>query len=734
MNTIHFTITPAEFCRQRGWQTREKRGQIQAKYCPFCSGGRSRTKWSFSLNAIHGAFSCFKGSCPAREGGSFWQLLETAGLDPKDFIDRDASPARRSNRSQVSQRETDMTFKRNHNFAHNAQTSGAQFVGGSQTKQFKAPYTPVRPLTAECRTYLEGERLIDAATLTHWRVGSTPDGNIIMPFFESRNAAGEPASHVLSKHRLAREPRQGEPKAKRDADGKAILYGTWLCDPAGGNLTITEGELDAMTLSMAGVENVVSLPSGTNDHDFIDLQWQWLDQWESITLWMDNDDAGRRALHELAKRLRRDRCRQVVVRYKDANDMLRAIAEQRGLDAALAEIKAAVDGAREYQLEDLVDLADEHEEDAPDDDDFLVTRWGALDAATRGIHPGDFYLIFGDNGSGKSTAMGNLLCEQLEAGGKVMLYSGEMSIGETRDWVDRMLAGPSNIEARYHKETGATDYVPKSDVVGRIRNWYRGRVWFYKRFGALDFDAFFDAAEYAVRRYGIKMIIIDSLTTAIPDDDYDKYSKQGALAGRARQFADEFGVSVFLMMHVTAESLRDGGDQRPPTKAALRGAHAVADWATHIIGCWRVPDEVKNRKPVEASGRSRAKENFFYKTDNVLVLLKNRTRGELVTARMGFDETSKRLYLQSTPAQANRPYGWATDAPVAAVPTATPAPLPEPLAITAPPEVEPVIAATSAELEPGSVEDWERIAETMRAAGELPPPHREPTWVGEIPF
>ena len=197
-----------------------------------------------------------------------------------------------------------MTFQKNHNFAHNAQTSGAQFVGGNQTKQFKTPYTPVRLLTAECRAYLENERLLDGETLTRWRVGSSPDGSIIMPFFESSDAVGNPIRHVLSKHRLPREPRQGEPKAKRDADGKAVLYGTWLCDPAGKNLTIMEGEFDAMTVSMAGVANVVSLPAGTNDQDFVDLQWQWLDQWESITLWMDNDDAGRRALHELAKRLR----------------------------------------------------------------------------------------------------------------------------------------------------------------------------------------------------------------------------------------------------------------------------------------------------------------------------------------------------------------------------------------------------------------------------------------------
>ncbi len=729
---ITFTITPEQFCRERGWDFKLKRGQLQVRYCPFCGGGRSRTKWSFALNAKHGAYSCFKGGCLANAGGSFWNLLEHAGYNPTDYIDR-SSTARRSFTKSTTTKETkDMAFKSSHNFAHDAKNPGAALVGGAK-KVFKTPYTQALPLNDISRAYLENERLLSADTLAQWGIASKQDGGVLLRYWEGRDAGGNPIRHVFSKHRLPREAKDGEKKASRDADGKAILYGVWLCDTNYQNLTIMAGEYGAMSVWQSGVRDVVSLPSGDNDHEFVDLQWDWLDKWECITLWMDADASGQKALHELAKRLRRERCKQVNdTGYKDANDMLRGITSEHGIDAAHEAIRLAVANAADYQMEDLVDLADYVEEQIVESDENMLTRWGAIDAVTKGIHPGDFYVVFGDNASGKSTAMGNMLCERLESGGKALLYSGEMSAIQCGRWVHGMLAGPANIDEVFDKASGATDFIPKAEVLTRIRDWHRGRLWFYKKFGALDLDSFFEACEYAVRRYGISMIVIDSLTTAVGNHDGDMYSQQGIFAGRCRQFAEEFGCAVFLLMHQTADSIRDGQDQKPPTKGAIRGAHDVTDWATHILGVWRVPGEVRNRIPTEK------KPNHFYQTDNVLVLLKNRDRGETVTARMVCDKKSTRLYMQATPAQANRRYGWETAAPAPAI---SDDPLPEPLAVSAAPLIEPeamfepfqsVPTETAASLI--ADDEWDAFLEAKAAAGELPPPAREEVWIGEIPF
>jgi hypothetical protein len=151
------------------------------------------------------------------------------------------------------------------------------------------------------------------------------------------------------------------------------------------------------------------------------------------------------------------------------------------------------------------------------------------------------------------------------------------------------------------------------------------------------------------------MIVVDSLTTALGGGELpqsEMYFQQGVFAARARSFAEEFGVSVFVLMHITADSLRDGGENKPPTKAALRGAHAVADAATHILGTWRVPEEIKRKEGTERKG------NHWYGVDNVLVLLKNRDRGDHVTARMGFDNASKRFYGFDSPNDKNRAYKW----------------------------------------------------------------------------
>jgi hypothetical protein len=315
-----------------------------------------------------------------------------------------------------------------------------------------------------------------------------------------------------------------------------------------------------------------------------------------------------------------------------------------------------------------------------------------------------------------------------------------MSAIQCGRWVHGMLAGPSNIDEVFDKASGATDYIPKAEVLTRIRDWHRGRLWFYKKFGALDLDSFFEACEYAVRRYGISMIVIDSLTTAVSNNDGDMYSQQGILAGRCRQFAEEFGCAVFLLMHQTADSIRDGQDQKPPTKGAIRGAHDVTDWATHILGVWRVPGEVRNRVPTEK------KPNHYYQTDNVLVLLKNRDRGENVTARMGFEKKSKRLYMQATPAQANRRYGWETAAPASAI---SDDPVPAPPAVSVAPPAASAAAPIEVETEAAPLQTaaaesdagdfWDEVADDDTITTVPPSSAHAPIWVGDadgegIPF
>lgn len=775
---IVWKVTPEEFVRTQNWESRRRGQEIEVKSCPYCAGGRSKDTWKFAINATTGQFKCMKGSCPASAGGGFWDLIEAAGLNPVEFIDRSDKQGRRQSTQKKEAHTMSMNnFRKDNNFDHHNPNPGAHITGAQEKKDFKPPYTPAHELSAAATSYLHGRGLSDA-TLTVWCVASNPGGDILFRYFEARAADGQPAGHVFSKQRFL-DP-AAPSKTIRDAGGKAILYGTWLCDPqVSKTLTIVVGELDAITISQAGVPNIVSLPSGDNDHNFVDLQWKWLAQWERIVLWMDADQSGQRALHILAMRLKRTRCFQVETPYKDANALLTERTKTHDADDAMAVIRQTIEDAIPYQHELLVDVADAMEagdraaQEEPEP--VSLTRWGAIDAATKGFHAGDTYLVFGAAGSGKSTVVANLACERIEAGGNVLLYSGEMSLNQCGRWIEGILAGPQYTVSETDSASGAVDHKPDPRALPAIRQWYRGHLSFYKVFGAIDPDAFFDACEYAVRRFKVDTIVIDSLTTAFPPGTDDLYQVQGEFAWRARHFAEEFGVTIFLLMHTTAASDRDGAEEKPPTLGAMRGAKVCQDAATHVLGVWRVPVEIRTRVP---SGK---KPNRYYESHNVIVLLKNRDRGEQAQVRMCFDARSKRFSQQATPDHATRQFRWVETLTGVAPPLtdkATPAyrewrmhhametrtgyqdidaavdkgqvtpyqcDLPDHAcqwapkrqeAPAPPPAPEPILETDApAQPEPGSVESLQAIDAMRKASGELRPSVPMPdTFIGEIPF
>jgi len=63
-------------------------------------------------------------------------------------------------------------------------------------------------------------------------------------------------------------------KAWREKGGKAVFWGMDECDPKK-PLIICEGEFDALALDEAGLENVVSVPSGAEDLTCIASCWDW---------------------------------------------------------------------------------------------------------------------------------------------------------------------------------------------------------------------------------------------------------------------------------------------------------------------------------------------------------------------------------------------------------------------------------------------------------------------------
>jgi hypothetical protein len=80
---FEWNVTPAGFLGQIGLKFKAKKEFLALEFCPFCKGGDHNDKGTCIVHATDGNYTCCRASCGER--GSFWKLIESQGLDPRDF-------------------------------------------------------------------------------------------------------------------------------------------------------------------------------------------------------------------------------------------------------------------------------------------------------------------------------------------------------------------------------------------------------------------------------------------------------------------------------------------------------------------------------------------------------------------------------------------------------------------------------------------------------------------------
>ena len=205
---------------------------------------------------------------------------------------------------------------------------------GIHEPQFDKPRTKawVRPQKPRCQapqskvlSYLLDVRKLTSDAIEAYKIGEDGE-NIIFPFMHGNEL-------VMAKYRPAIDG--GTPKPTT-AGCKPVLFGWQAIPEDARSVTITEGEIDAMSMWDYGFP-ALSLPFGGGKgakHAWIDHEYHRLDQFETIYLALDSDGPGQEATAEIADRLGKHRCRIVKLPYKDAN-------ECRQKNVSVAQIEGA---------------------------------------------------------------------------------------------------------------------------------------------------------------------------------------------------------------------------------------------------------------------------------------------------------------------------------------------------------------------------------------------------------
>lgn len=518
--------------------------------CPLCHGGsRGKDKHTFCLFLNNGTFVCKRGSCGRH--GRFEELA-------KELANEDVKLVR------------------------SAYTNKSE-------KQFVLPKVPVLDPTEEIYRYFES-RKISRATVDALKIGSDMEGNIVFRFFWN----GEDVYH---KFRKPRKPNPDEQKRKewQESGTKAILYNM---DNVVFNqpLIICEGEIDCASLYEAGLTNVVSVPCGCDNNDWITYCFDWLEKFHTIILFGDNDAPGKRAVENWTKKLGEYRVLIVKnypdipntdpVQYcKDANEILYRFGE-----SALIEM---VESAEDVKTRGLIRVADIIPVD-PTTVPRIKTNIPALDDAIGGLAEGCVTVFTGKSGNGKSTLSGLILLNAIEQGYTCMAYSGELSGGLFQEWILAQAAGSDWLGLKWDKIRGRNIPFLAPEVQHRILDWLGDRLLLYdnnEQFVDLkQTDAIINVFTQAARKYNAKLYLIDNMMTSVADSD-DEWRAQAIFINAIKKFATHYQAHVMLVAH--PRKTKVGSDI---TKDDISGTSAIMNLCDNAIVIKR-PDlsVLKNR-------------------------------------------------------------------------------------------------------------------------------------------
>lgn len=491
------------FAQRLGEHSRDRGEELQFKYCPYCHGGTSKDKWTFSISLIDGGFNCRRASCSVR--GGMRKLAEDFGLS----LGRDAD---------------------------------AYYHRGRKYRDLsKYP----RPETKDPAVRYMAKRGISEDVVKRYNLTCQKEHEnvLVFPFFDPDG------NMQFVKYRNTEHVKGEGSKEWCEADCRPILFGMNHVNANDKRLILTEGQIDSLTLNECGYTNAVSVPTGKNGFTWYPYCYDWLKQFDTLIVFGDYEDGKITLLEDMSGRFDGAVKHVRAEDYqgcKDANELYLT----HGRDAVLRAVECAV----MMQHPKIVDIT-EIKRKSLDGMEKFSTGIDGLDQVLGGFYLGQFIVITGERGQGKSTLASLFASRAADAGYPVLIYSGELSDWMVQDWIFRQLAGRENIIAN-EAGNGFRTFTVANAVFQKIADHYTGMIYNYDN-GAISGDDELDAQEplldtieAAIKQYGCRVILIDNLMTAIDDDlSSDVYRQQSNFAKALAGMAKRFNVLILLVAH-----------------------------------------------------------------------------------------------------------------------------------------------------------------------------------------
>lgn len=262
---------------------------------------------------------------------------------------------------------------------------------------------------------------------------------------------------------------------------------------------------------------------------------------------------------------------------------------------------------------------DEIEQVDFDESQYLKTGIRQLDRTICGFGLGCLIILTGPRAGGKTTLIGNILCNFIEQGYSGLLCSFEMSNSRLRRWLTMQALGKDNLKERQTK-AGKTIYTPESRAKEQeAASWIGARLSVYdnQSFDANELSRLIDMQ--VKERPSVKFIVLDNLMKIDFSGRTDnKYEAQSSFVKRLQVYAQTKKLCIILVAHPNKV-------KTIPRIEDIGGSGDIINTADTVIFVHRVTTDFKKRADEYFGWDSDARE---LKYDNLIEIVKDREFGD----------------------------------------------------------------------------------------------------------
>lgn len=425
--------------------------------------------------------------------------------------------------------------------------------------------------------YLRNERGLTDKTIFHFKLGATEHGEIAIPIFKDSEL-------IDFKFRAVKE------KAFRRWPASE----TWVFNEEGlasasetSKLIVTEGEFDVMALYQLGFRSVVSGTGGAKGRT------EWInkipDNVKQVYISGDNDEPGQEYARNLAERIGLERCYNIILPTKDANDYLKA-------GGTATEYKDILTKARRFDVQDVFRLGEIIDKFAKNKITRKATFSSNFNNVTNGgVYDGALIIISGRTGVGKSTAMLNYLIGHANEGRPVLLISLENDMSMT---VQRLLeikySKPINKFSKEDWDTVKAELVDYPFYIDTSMETY-------------SMEKIAKLVEQGKKMYGIEFLGFDHINF-LPGRGANETQQLSQMSREFKVMTRQNKIITYLITHV-----RKVQDDKPfITGEDLKGTSSLAQDADMVLLLYNTRNGIEMAIDKARASRSHLKLPFVF--------------------------------------------------------------------------------------------------------------------------